>query len=123
MDYNAHEVSIVLTDDDEIQRLNDSFRGINRPTNVLSFAMQEGRFGDINPGLLGDVVISCDTAAREADDAGITLSERLTQLLIHGILHLVGFDHETSEKEAQEMEHKSLALLKQIESNPDLKAF
>jgi probable rRNA maturation factor len=121
---NHHEISIVIMDDAQIQALNHDYRGIDRPTNVLSFPMQEGEFSHITPGLLGDLVISAQTAAREAEDAGITLDERLSQLLVHGILHLVGFDHETGEEDARQMETKSLALLKLIEpDNPDLPVF
>jgi probable rRNA maturation factor len=121
---NYHEISIVIMDDAQIRALNHDYRGIDRPTNVLSFPMQEGEFSNITPGLLGDLVISAQTAAREAEDAGITLDERLSQLLIHGILHLVGFDHETGEEDARQMEIKSLALLKLIEpDNPDLPVF
>ncbi len=121
---NHHELSIVIMDDAQIQALNHDFRGIDRPTNVLSFPMQEGEFSNITPGLLGDVVISAQTAAREAEDAGITLEERMSQLLVHGILHLVGFDHETGEEDARQMEIKSLSLLKLIEpDNPDLPVF
>ncbi len=85
--------------------------------------MQEGQFSDINPGLLGDVVISIDTAQKEADTVNISLSQRMSQLLIHGILHLVGFDHETGHEQAKQMETKSLELLRQIESNKNLSAF
>jgi probable rRNA maturation factor len=121
---NRHEISIVIMDDTEIQALNHSFRKIDAPTNVLSFPMQEGEFSDITPGLLGDVVISAQTAAREAEQAGITLDQRMSQLLVHGILHLVGFDHEAGEEAARQMETKSLELLKQIEPNhPDLPVF
>ncbi len=120
---NHHEISIVIMDDLQIKALNHSFRSIDRPTNVLSFPMQEGEFSDITPGLLGDVVISAQTAAREARETGITLDERMSQLLIHGILHLVGFDHETGEIEADAMETKSCELLRQVEPNPDLAAF
>jgi probable rRNA maturation factor len=121
---NRHEISIVIMDDTEIQALNHSFRKIEAPTNVLSFPMQEGEFSDITPGLLGDVVISAQTAAREAEQAGITLDQRMSQLLVHGILHLVGFDHEAGEEAARQMETKSLELLKQIEPNhPDLPVF
>jgi len=119
----AHEISLVLTDDDEIHQLNKNFRGVDKPTNVLSFPMQEGDFCDINPGLLGDVVISCETARKEAKEAGISLSERLSQLLIHGILHLVGFDHEIDNDAAEKMEEKSLELLRKLEKNQELKAF
>jgi probable rRNA maturation factor len=111
-------------DDAEIRALNREFRDIDRPTNVLSFPMQEGEFSNVTPGLLGDVVISAQTAAAEAEEAGIPLDQRLSQLLVHGILHLVGFDHETGEEDARHMEIKSLELLKRIEpDNPDLPVF
>ncbi len=73
--------------------------------------------------LLGDVVISVETALKEADDAKITLEQRLSQLLIHGILHLIGYDHEQGEDEFLEMETKSLELLKLIEDDVNLNAF
>ncbi|MEH0021213.1 MAG: rRNA maturation RNase YbeY [Desulfobacter sp.] len=120
---DAHEISIVVMDDPGIRELNNNFRGIDKPTNVLSFPMQEGEFGDITPGLLGDVVISLDTAENEAKQAGISTDERMSQLLIHGILHLLGFDHETGETEAEQMEDKSLELLRLIEKNAGLSAF
>ncbi|MCP3940335.1 MAG: rRNA maturation RNase YbeY [Desulfobacteraceae bacterium] len=120
---NAHEISIVILDDKEIEQLNKNFRGINKPTNVLAFPMQEGEFSDITPGLLGDVVISLETAEKEATLADISLEERISQLLIHGILHLLGFDHEIGENEADTMEKKSLELLRIIEKNTDLTAF
>ncbi len=123
MGCNTHEISIVITDDERIRQLNLNYRKIDNPTNVLSFPMQEGRFSDITPGLLGDVVISCDTAAKEAENAGISLEERISQLLIHGILHLVGFDHETCEHDAEKMETKSIELLRKIETNKNLNAF
>ncbi len=123
MGCDAHEISIVITDNDQIQGLNKTYRKIDKPTNVLAFPMQEGQFADITPGLLGDVVISCERAQQEADKAGISLSERMSQLLIHGILHLMGFDHETSGKDAREMENKSLELLRKMETNKKLNAF
>ncbi len=96
---------------------------MDKPTNVLSFPMQEGDFGNITPGLLGDVVISCETAQKESEKANISLSERISQLLIHGILHLIGFDHEQSFEDAQRMEEKSLEVLRIIETNKNLNAF
>lgn len=123
MGCDAHEISIVITDNDQIQQLNKKYRGLDKPTNVLAFPMQEGQFADITPGLLGDVVISCETAQQEADKANLSLDERMSQLLIHGILHLIGFDHETSQKDAQKMEDKSLELLRKIETNKDLNIF
>lgn len=123
MDCNSHEISIVIIDDKGICKLNETYRGICKPTNVLAFPMQEGEFSDISPGLLGDVVISVDTAEREADTAEISLDERMSQLLIHGILHLIGYDHETSDKDAETMGKKSLELLRLVEDNTDLTAF
>ena len=123
LDYNFTEISVVITDNNQIQQLNKTYRNVDKTTNVLAFPMQEGQFGDITPGLLGDIVISCETAQKEADNADITLMERMSQLLIHGILHLIGFDHEASEMDARKMEEKSLELLRQIENNKDLNAF
>lgn len=113
----------MITDNDQIQQFNRMYRKIDKPTNVLAFPMQEGRFADINPGLLGDIVISCEKAVQEAELANITLGERMSQLLIHGILHLTGFDHETGRSDALEMEDKSLELLRKIEPNTKLNIF
>ncbi len=85
--------------------------------------MQEGQFGNITPGLLGDIVISCETAQKEAETAHINLTERISQLLIHGILHLIGFDHEAGESDTKKMETKSLELLRLIEDNQNLNTF
>nr|NJM02562.1 rRNA maturation RNase YbeY [Desulfobacula sp.] len=119
----AHEISILMTDDAQIRDLNRTYRGIDTPTNVLSFPMQEGEFSDLTPGLLGDVAISCETAQREADEAGIDLSERMSQLLIHGILHLVGYDHERGDSDESAMEDKSLELMQILEPDKDLPIF
>ncbi len=123
MGCDNHELSIVITDDAQVRDLNRTYRGKDAPTNVLSFPMQEGEFSDITPGLLGDVVISLDTARAEALEAGISTDERMSQLLIHGILHLMGFDHELGEDQTRKMEEKSLELLRRIEDNPNLTAF
>ncbi|MDD9303771.1 MAG: rRNA maturation RNase YbeY [Desulfobacter sp.] len=117
---NDHELSLVIMDDKQIRELNKNFMGIDKPTNVLSFPMQEGQFSEITPGLLGDVVISLDRAKQEADSAGILVQERMSQLLIHGILHLLGFDHEQGENQAQKMEKKSIELLRIVEENKEL---
>ncbi len=78
--------------------------------------MTEGEFAGINPNLLGDVVISMDTAAREAEMMETTMENRFKELLIHGILHLFGYDHETNEADAQRMENKSEELLEAVRS-------
>jgi len=105
------ELSIVMVDDREIAGLNESYLGRSKPTNVIAFPMQEGPFTGVNPYLLGDVVISLDTAAKEAREGDMSLESRFDQLLIHGILHLLGFDHETSPKEADAMRAKEEHLL------------
>ncbi len=105
------ELSILIVDDQEIARLNKRYLGRSSPTNVIAFPMQQGPFGQINPNLLGDVVISIDTAAREAQGAGISVESRLDQLLIHGILHLFGFDHEKTSEQAKAMRIKEEQLL------------
>jgi probable rRNA maturation factor len=110
------ELSLLITDDTEIARFNKQYLARNGPTNVIAFPMTEGEFSGITPGLLGDVVISLDTADREAGDMGISLEDRFTQLLVHGILHLLGFDHEKSEQQAEAMASREKELLDIIKS-------
>ena len=82
--------------------------------------MREGPFSEDQPEMLGDVVISVETASREAGDAGIAVWERLDYLLIHGILHLFGYDHEGDESEARIMEEKTEELMALLRSEPPL---
>lgn len=111
MGLTGSELSVTIVGDRSMRRLNRDYRGIDKTTNVLSFPMAEGDFSGLNPQLLGDVVISADTALREAEEQGISLFERLGFLLLHGILHVTGYDHERSgEKEAQRMERKQRQL-------------
>ncbi len=102
---------MVLVDDEQMSSLNWQYRRRQEPTNVLAFAMREGEFGEISPELLGDVIISLPTAQREAEEAGISLDTMISRLLVHGILHLVGFDHEQGEDADREMEQRSAELL------------
>ncbi len=104
------ELSIVILDDPQMKVLNQNYRNRPRTTNVLAFPMREGAFSQVTPELLGDVVISAETAGREAGQSGILLAERLNQLLIHGVLHLFGYDHEADPGKAAQMEQKSDAL-------------
>jgi probable rRNA maturation factor len=97
-----HELSVLLTDDAFIRTLNETHRGKDRPTDVLAFAQNEGE-GMPTPmdhGLLGDVVISLDTAERQARARKHSLMDEVSFLLAHGILHLIGYDHQTDEEEA-----------------------
>ncbi len=105
------ELSILIVDDPQIEELNRQYLDRKGPTNVIAFAMREGDFSDLSPHLLGDVVISTDTAAREAKNAALGFEQRFNELLIHGILHLLGYDHETDEEEARVMEAKSCELM------------
>ncbi len=92
----ADELSIVLSDDTFIRELNNNYRDRDAPTDVLSFSMREGELSP-HPELLGDVVISVETAAEQADDVGRTVLEEVTSLLIHGVLHLAGHSHDQTQ--------------------------
>jgi len=108
------ELSILLVDDLQIADLNATYLNREGPTNVIAFPMQEGEFADVSPDLLGDVVISVDTAEREGAAAGMDVETRTVELLVHGVLHLMGYDHEHDEAEARRMEKKSVAVLEAI---------
>jgi probable rRNA maturation factor len=95
------EVSIVLTDDSSIRALNRDWRGIDKPTNVLSFPAAGQKSGE-DARLLGDIIIAYETLERECDKNRIFL-HHLAHLAVHGFLHLIGYDHETDTK-AEEME-------------------
>ncbi len=105
------ELSILLVDDDEMQRLNREYLSRDRPTNVLAFAMREGEDQHLNPPLLGDVVVSTETAEREALQRNVPLEEEMVLLLVHGILHLLGYDHEDNPSAAAEMQAKEEKIL------------
>lgn len=85
----------MVVGDRTMARLNQRYRGMAHSTDVLSFPMREGPFASLSPNLLGDVVISARTADRQAAVAGRSLRDELVVLLIHGILHLLGYDHQT----------------------------
>ena len=107
------ELSITIVGDRSMRVINRTYLARDRPTNVISFSQQEGDCGGMAPGLLGDVIISADTSAREAEQGGMQPFDRLCFLLLHGILHLCGYDHERSgEKEADRMEKKEAELFR-----------
>jgi probable rRNA maturation factor len=129
------ELSIALVGDDEMQQLNARYRRKDRPTDVLSFGTDKGgavpadrvptgaRIRSGHKGrrytqhpLLGDVVISVDTAARQAAARGVSIEEELRFLLAHGVLHLLGYDHERSPLEARRMFAKQRRLLLKLKS-------
>ena len=113
--YPESELSVVLVDDEQMSSLNWQYRRRRGPTNVLAFAMREGEFGEISPELLGDVIISLPTAKRQAAEVGISLDAMISRLLVHGILHLAGFDHQQGEDSAREMAQRSAELLELID--------
>lgn len=103
---SGYELSVLLLDNKGIRAVNKKYLNRNRPTNVISFSLTEGEFGNINPQVLGDVVISVEKALEQAETRGTSLEEELTFLLIHGILHLVGCDHEKKGSEREKMRKK-----------------
>ncbi len=109
--YTESELSVLIVDDGEMARLNKEYRQIDHTTDVLSFPMLEGEFGDISPEMLGDVVISAETAKAMSEETGSPLEPVLDLLLVHGILHLLGLDHETGPLEAKEMRRKTEEIL------------
>jgi probable rRNA maturation factor len=107
------ELSISFVDDGQIQELNRRYLGRDKPTNVLAFSMAEGAFASVNPQLLGDVIVSVDTARRQSNRFGLNGMEMIILLMIHGILHLLGYEHEGTKKGAAEMVKKQKELFQQ----------
>jgi len=115
-DVGDAEIAVMLTDDAGIRTLNNNWRGIDKPTNVLSFpALQPtGPLGeDDPPRMLGDIAIAYETMRREADEAQKPFEHHLSHLTVHGFLHLIGYDHETDD-EAEEMEALETKILAQL---------
>ena len=107
-------VEIVLTDDAEQQELNRRWRGRDAPTNVLAFPVGDAGLAPAGaPILLGDVVLALETVAREAAEQQKPLVDHLRHLVVHGVLHLLGFDHET-EADAAIMETREIAILRRL---------
>ena len=119
----AHDnllVSLVLGDDSEVQTLNKQWRAKDQPTNVLSFPMLSredvlhAARDEANEGMLGDLILAHGVCIREAAGKGIAVADHAAHLIVHGLLHLAGLDHEAGEAEAQAMESletKALALM------------
>lgn len=113
LDCMDKELSISFVNDETIRQLNKQYLNKDKPTNVLSFSLQEGEFNDINPQVLGDIVISVDTAQRDAIKGGLTFEQEIDFLIIHGLLHLLGYDHEnTIKEEKNKMQRKEKALFR-----------
>ena len=103
--FRDSEVSLLLVDDDQIHEINKNYLQRDSPTNVISFAMNEGAFGDVHPEILGDIILSIETATRDALACNIDFMDEVEFLMIHGLLHLLGYNHENVESsEAEKME-------------------
>lgn len=110
----GHELSFILTDDATMKSLNRDYRGKNKPTNVLSFAALDAGKPDVEtPWLLGDVVLASGVIEREAIEQGKAVADHLSHMAVHGVLHLLGYDHERT-KEAEIMEAIEIAALSRL---------
>lgn len=113
----AVELNVVLADNRAVRRLNRDWRGQDKPTNVLSFPAQDGAGGPRLPAgvraPLGDVVVACGVAAAEAAAQGKRLSAHLAHLVVHGVLHLLGHDHQ-ADAEAERMEALEARILRRL---------
>ena len=105
------EVSLLFTDDQEVQKLNAQWRKQNKPTNVLSFAANDGT--DILLPILGDIILAFETIKSETDGQKQSFDDHLTHLIVHGFLHLLGYDH-MDDEEAKQMESLETLILKDI---------
>jgi probable rRNA maturation factor len=108
------ELSLLFVNDLQIQRLNRRYLHRDQPTNVLAFPMREGEFSTLHPHLLGDLVISIETAKRQSNRFGLDKAEMVILLMIHGVLHLIGYDHEGTKKQAREMTLKQKELFQHV---------
>jgi len=115
---STSELSIELVGDRRMRTLNRRYRKKDRTTDVLAFAMRES--DNPHPAVLGDVVISVPTAARHAKEAGHSADHEMAALLVHGVLHLCGYDHERSEQEARRMLRRERAILRRVYPVPRL---
>jgi probable rRNA maturation factor len=107
------EVCVALADDAQVAELNASYRGKDKPTNVLSFPAVPMLPVDDEPRFLGDIILALETLEREAADLGLPLAHHMQHLVVHGLLHLLGYDHQT-EDEAKEMEGLEVRILAQL---------
>jgi probable rRNA maturation factor len=111
------EMDVRLTDDPCIHELNRDYRDKDKPTDVLAFSQREGEFGHLNPHILGDVIISLDTAARQAKQG---LYEEVVFLAAHGLCHLLGYDHQDDEEE-RAMNARMNALIEESRREGEIK--
>lgn len=111
------DLSILLTNNKVIQEYNRRFFGRDRPTNVISFGYETSFAGEV----MGDLIVSLERAREESEQSGIPFYERVFALIIHGILHVLGFDHENGVKEARRMRYREKKLLHYVLSHDTYK--
>ena len=111
---DRQELSIVFSNDQFMKNLNRTYRQKNYPTNVLAFPQDQSEFDDLDAPLLGDIVVAVPTAAREAHALAQSVEDRVFYLIIHGLLHLLGYDHERSTEDRLTMEAREAEILKQF---------
>ena len=114
MELQNPEISILLLDDRQISELNQKYLRRNGPTDVISFPLQDDLFPQVQPQVLGDVVISVETALQQALKRQAPFYEEILVLLIHGILHLLGFDHEKSAQEKKKMQAREKEIFERL---------
>ncbi len=110
------ELSLLFVNDLQIQVLNQRYLRRDKPTNVLAFPMRKGEFSTLHVQLLGDLVISVETAKRQSNRFGLDEMGMIILLMVHGVLHLIGYEHEGIKKGAQEMAIKQKELFKRVKS-------
>ncbi len=113
MKKEAKDISLVVCDDEFIRRLNKKYMKRNMPTDVLSFSMEEGELGNIESPVLGDIIISLDTTEKQAAQLGESAEEEFFILYTHGLLHLLGLDHEKPDEE-KEMKKYTSEILSEV---------
>ena len=112
---SEEELAVILANDALLKSLNKDYRGIDKPTNVLSFSYTQPKKENVSnlPSMLGDIIISLDTACSEAEKANIGLKAHVSHLVIHGVLHLMGYNHEL-DSDALIMEKLEIQALERI---------
>ena len=113
LDLDTRDLSILFTDNKQIRKINRAYFNRDRPTNVISFSYADGLPCEV----LGDLVISLERARKESEISGVPFYERVFSLIIHGLLHVQGFDHETGEREARRMRYREKKLLTHVLSH------
>jgi probable rRNA maturation factor len=121
LDCADKEISLNFVDDTKIKQLNKDYRGKDKATNVLSFSLREDEYGNINPQILGDIVISVETAQKDASSGNLTFDQEIDFLIINGLLHLLGYNHENAPKEDKDKMRKKERELFSLLYHSDIK--